>query len=97
MKKLVFLSLILGASSVYAWEYRIIENGQTVYAEGIPPADLSYPAPGEPTPMVTADDPMQGRPISEQELEANLAGQHVIIIPDEKKLNSPRPTYRVPQ
>ena len=97
MKKLVFFGLILGASSVYAWEYRVIENGQTVYADGNPPVDLSYPAPGQPTPIITAGDVIQGRPISSEELSANLAKQHVIIIPEEKELNSRRPPYRASQ
>ena len=97
MKNIVFCGLILGISSAYAWEYRVIENGKTVYAEGIPPVDLTYPPPGQPAPMMTAGDPIQGRPISAQELEADLNAQHVIIIPEEKKLNLPRPTYRVPQ
>ena len=97
MKKLVFFGLVLSVSSACAWEYRVIDNGQTVYAEGITPVDLSYPAAGQPTPVMTAGEPIQGQPISAQELEANLAKQHVIIIPEEKKLNRPRPTYRVPQ
>lgn len=97
MKKLVFVGLILGASSVYAWEYRVIENGLTVYANGTPPVDMSYPAPGQPTPITTAGDSIQGRVISSQELNDNLAKQHVIIIPNEKELNYRRPPYRAPQ
>ena len=77
-----------------AWEYRLVEDGITIYAEQDPPFDLTYPPPNQPTSFTDANDALQGAIISQQDLDRNLAKPQLIIIPEQKKLNPPKPRYQ---
>ncbi len=77
---LVLMLCCLPATS-WGWRYVMYDDGQLAYDGPIPPVDLTYPAPGEPTPMRDADSPQTGAAVSSTEFSRLQSDPHVIIVP----------------
>ena len=94
MKIGFIVCLLLTSTLAAAWEYRLVKDGVTTYAENEPPFDLTYPPANQPASFINANETPQGVIISQQELDQNLAEPQLLIIPEEKRLNPPKPRYQ---
>jgi hypothetical protein len=80
MRALLSLVLVLVSACAVAggWRYVMVKDG-TAAEHDVPPADLSYPPPGEPTPFRRAGEIPAGEVLSEGEA-AYRRQNHMVII-----------------
>lgn len=93
MRLWIVLWLCSFSLSAWGWEYQVVVEGAIVYQESQTPGNIAYPPPGERAAVRTEGSGLQGRVISEAELQRNLAKPHVVIIPDQSI--EPRQSVRI--
>jgi hypothetical protein len=85
----VSLAMALAPTTAMAWKYVAFQGEELIYDGSIPPVDLTYPPPGEPTPRMDAADPLQGQALTPSELARSISGIHVVIVPSGRTLGRP--------
>lgn len=85
----VSLAMALAPATALAWKYVAFQGKELIYEGPIPPVDLTYPPPGEPTPRMDAADPLQGRALTPSELARAVSRTHVVIVPSGRTLGRP--------
>jgi hypothetical protein len=85
----VSLTMALAPATALAWKYVAFQGNELIYDGPIPPVDLTYPPPGEPTPRMDAADPLQGQALTPSELARAISRTHVVIVPSGRTLGRP--------
>ena len=85
----VGLLLLPAAASAFGWRYVLFQEGQLIYQGPVPPVDLSYPRSGQPTPMMSVEDPLEGREMTAREFTMLQKEPHLVIIPTSMTVGGP--------
>ena len=81
MTKALVIILLLTPATALAWRYVVFEEGQLSYDGNLPPLDISYPPPGEPTPTVKVGAPQEGEIMTADQIAEQRRRPHVVIVP----------------
>ncbi len=80
MRSLMILTGLF-ATTAFAWEYQVVEGNRILEAHRDPPAPINLPFDGSAAQEVDRDAPLEGIPLTEEQLQSILSRPHLIIIP----------------